>query len=74
MQKLTLIIIIGPILLGLQPGDVKTEAASPSSSWESLPRHKDEDQVQLDVNRAFIYYPDSMPSSFLTHPLPLLSR
>lgn len=26
-------------------------------SWRSLPRHADEDQVQLDVNRAFIYYP-----------------
>ena len=27
-------------------------------SWEELPRHRDEDQVQLDVNRAFVYYPD----------------
>lgn len=27
-------------------------------SWKSLPPHKDEDQVQLDVDRAFVYYPD----------------
>ncbi|EAW08327.1 TBC domain-containing protein [Aspergillus clavatus NRRL 1] len=26
-------------------------------SWEDLPSHKDEDQVQLDVNRSFVYYP-----------------
>ncbi|MCJ1291010.1 hypothetical protein MMC34_002552 [Xylographa carneopallida] len=25
--------------------------------WRSLPKHKDEDQVRLDVNRSFIYYP-----------------
>jgi len=27
-------------------------------SWRHLPRHPDEDQVQLDVNRSFIYYPN----------------
>ncbi|KAK3306629.1 rab-GTPase-TBC domain-containing protein [Chaetomium strumarium] len=64
-----------PILLGLPPGnDVKTEAESPSSSWESLPRHKDEDQVQLDVNRAFIYYPDNQTESQLAHQKSLLSQ
>ncbi len=26
--------------------------------WKELPRHRDEDQVQLDVNRAFVYYPN----------------
>ncbi|KAJ4300466.1 GTPase-activating protein gyp8 [Collariella sp. IMI 366227] len=51
-----------PILLGVLPSHEKSETeqdgtASPAS-WESLPHHKDEDQVQLDVNRAFIYYPD----------------
>lgn len=25
--------------------------------WNELPRHSDEDQVQLDVNRSFVYYP-----------------
>lgn len=25
---------------------------------DDLPRHADEDQVQLDVNRAFVYYPN----------------
>ncbi|KAJ5183309.1 hypothetical protein N7492_000925 [Penicillium capsulatum] len=27
--------------------------------WNELPRHSDEDQVQLDVNRSFVYYPDA---------------
>jgi hypothetical protein len=27
--------------------------------WESLPPHRDEEQVQLDVNRAFVYYPSN---------------
>ncbi|KAF4159953.1 hypothetical protein CNMCM6069_000459 [Aspergillus lentulus] len=27
------------------------------ASWEDLPSHGDEDQVQLDVNRSFVYYP-----------------
>lgn len=26
-------------------------------SWEKLPRHRDEEQVQLDVDRSFVYYP-----------------
>ena len=26
-------------------------------SWKELPAHKDEGQVALDVNRAFVYYP-----------------
>ncbi|KAK8029144.1 hypothetical protein PG991_006200 [Apiospora marii] len=26
--------------------------------WRELPRHRDEDQVRLDVDRSFIYYPD----------------
>ncbi|KAL7274103.1 GTPase-activating protein gyp8 [Rhizina undulata] len=29
-------------------------------SWENLPPHGDENQVQLDVNRSFIYYPTNM--------------
>lgn len=30
------------------------------TSWEDLPPHKDEAQVQLDVERSFVYYPRSM--------------
>lgn len=51
VQKLT---DIGPLLLGL--GDTYEQ----SEGWRELPRHKDEDQVALDVNRAFIYYPSNL--------------
>ena len=27
------------------------------TDWKQLPKHRDEDQVALDVNRSFIYYP-----------------
>ena len=55
-----------PVLLGLTPED---EASNPDGSpetntkdlsWKELPRHRDEDQVQLDVDRAFVYYPNRM--------------
>jgi TBC1 domain family member 20 len=47
----------GPILIG-SDADVegKTEVDLPGS-WKQLPPHRDEEQVQLDVNRAFVYYP-----------------
>ncbi|OCL13258.1 hypothetical protein AOQ84DRAFT_385531 [Glonium stellatum] len=43
-----------PILLGSRddPLDAKI-------SWTSLPPHRDEDQVKLDVNRSFVYYPNN---------------
>ncbi|KFY42335.1 hypothetical protein V494_02462 [Pseudogymnoascus sp. VKM F-4513 (FW-928)] len=44
-----------PILLGFFPDN--TEPIEDDQRWQELPRHADEDQVQLDVNRAFIYYP-----------------
>lgn len=48
---------IGPILLGY---DYKTSVEPISSrAWRSLPPHKDEDQVRLDVDRSFVYYPKS---------------
>lgn len=52
----------GPILLGVSDGSEKpdSEADDAHTSWKSLPPHKDEEQVQLDVNRAFIYYPQGM--------------
>lgn len=40
-----------PLLLGCSEEDPGT------TPWEKLPPHKDEHQVGLDVNRAFVYYP-----------------
>jgi TBC1 domain family member 20 len=56
--------LLGPILLGSTgeiggSGTTTPEEKSDPHSWKELPRHRDEDQVQLDVNRAFIYYPNS---------------
>lgn len=42
---------IGPIILGCTG-----EAAK--DNWPDLPRHREEGQVKLDVDRAFNYYPD----------------
>lgn len=60
----------GPILLGLPPPtDEKesdgTHSADPDAApldddWKDFPRHQDEDQVQLDVNRSFVHYPNGM--------------
>ncbi|KAL8412283.1 hypothetical protein RB596_001499 [Gaeumannomyces avenae] len=54
-----------PVLLGLAPEDEVIDPDGPSvtdqaSSWRELPRHRDEDQVQLDVDRAFVYYPNHL--------------
>ncbi|KAK3987801.1 rab-GTPase-TBC domain-containing protein [Cladorrhinum sp. PSN332] len=51
-----------PVLLGLPPNKTEND---PEDAWKSLPRHKDEDQVQLDVNRAFVYYPNHNNESLL---------
>lgn len=53
----------GPMLLGCEQPASGTE--SQENTWKALPRHRDEDQVQLDVNRAFVYYPSStgLPAS-----------
>ncbi|CAN9180518.1 unnamed protein product [Alternaria alternata] len=40
-----------PLLLGCSDDDLGKEP------WDHLPEHKDEHQVSLDVNRAFVYYP-----------------
>lgn len=60
----------GPILLGLPPPtdekesevthSVDPDAAPLDDDWKELPRHQDEDQVQLDVNRSFVHYPNGM--------------
>lgn len=47
----------GPILLGYGRDQRSGNAQTASTTWKSLPRHSDEDQVRLDVDRAFVYYP-----------------
>ena len=53
----------GPILLGHAPDASNESAPAPNSDsqipWQKLPPHRDECQVQLDVERSFIYYPES---------------
>ncbi|KAL1970684.1 hypothetical protein VTN77DRAFT_4328 [Rasamsonia byssochlamydoides] len=44
-----------PILLG---SDRTAEEGAEVSAWNDLPRHRDEDQVKLDVDRSFVYYPN----------------
>lgn len=44
--------VTGPILLGC---DVANDLNS--TPWQDLQPHKDEHQVSLDVDRAFVYYP-----------------
>ncbi|PHH62265.1 hypothetical protein CDD81_7325 [Ophiocordyceps australis] len=48
-----------PILLGLPLPPPLGADAPPAADddWKDLPCHRDEDQVQLDVNRSFVYYP-----------------
>lgn len=46
-----------PVLLGFAV-DERGDQDSASDSWRKLARHKDEDQVKLDVDRSFVYYPD----------------
>ncbi|KAK0276048.1 GTPase-activating protein gyp8 [Friedmanniomyces endolithicus] len=43
----------GPVLLGSD----STQGA-PAPDVETREKHRDEDQVQLDVNRSFVYYPE----------------
>ncbi|KAF8461670.1 rab-GTPase-TBC domain-containing protein [Kalaharituber pfeilii] len=42
--------------------------------WETLPPHKDEDQVRLDVERSFVYYPKNMSPRETTERKKELSR
>ncbi|KAG9549540.1 hypothetical protein KCU79_g14329, partial [Aureobasidium melanogenum] len=44
--------IAWPILLGNSSTD-----AGHTDNWQGLPLHRDEEQVKLDVHRAFVYYP-----------------
>ncbi len=47
----------GPLLLGYE--DQLSTKLQGSQCWRDLPPHRDENQVELDVNRSFIYYPKS---------------
>lgn len=61
---------LGPVLLGFdsvsEGCEGKSEVESPARDepkhreepWHELPRHRDEDQVRLDVDRSFVYYPN----------------
>lgn len=44
--------IAWPVLLGCRRDQQQEEVP-----WSALPVHRDEDQVKLDVNRSFVYYP-----------------
>jgi TBC1 domain family member 20 len=46
---------IGPLLLGCNGGE------DMFAKVEELPQHRDEDQVELDVHRSFVYYPEGIP-------------
>ncbi|KAI0198949.1 rab-GTPase-TBC domain-containing protein [Astrocystis sublimbata] len=48
-----------PILLGSEgPETISNGHSKGTDSWRDLPKHRDEEQVQLDVNRSFVYYPN----------------
>ena len=49
----------GPLLLGITSDTYLDEKPIHDESWRNLPPHQDEAQVELDVNRAFIYYPSN---------------
>lgn len=52
---------IGPLLLGCTK---QNESSLDGSFWQDLPAHCDEEQVQKDVDRAFVYYPTSESESW----------
>lgn len=48
----------GPILLGMRITESLGSTNDPQyDDWTTLPLHRDESQVRLDVDRSFIYYP-----------------
>jgi len=49
---------IGPMLIGSEAGPDEKPDTNQPALWKDLAQHRDEDQVQLDVNRAFVYYPN----------------
>jgi hypothetical protein len=67
--------VTGPLLLGYASHniDVKEEIQEPDS-WKKLPAHRDEDQVRLDVDRSFIYYPSGRSKLLYGHISPGADR
>ncbi|KAI0404584.1 rab-GTPase-TBC domain-containing protein [Xylaria palmicola] len=47
-----------PILLGFDAVGASDGSANGSNAWRHLPHHRDEDQVKIDVDRSFVYYPN----------------
>ncbi|KAI1127183.1 rab-GTPase-TBC domain-containing protein [Nemania abortiva] len=47
-----------PVLLGFGADAESESSTDTSDSWRQLPRHRDEEQVKLDVDRSFVYYPN----------------
>lgn len=43
---------------GTDQNDSNCESKSTLENYKSLPLHSDEEQVKLDVNRSFVYYPN----------------
>lgn len=51
----------GPILLGVSVSSSNgkiNDHTSSADDWKELAKHRDEEQVELDVNRSFVYYPN----------------
>lgn len=53
----------GPLLLACEQSQGLWQP-----SWSTLERHRDEEQVELDVNRSFVYYPESKARCVSLHP------
>ncbi|KAF1811559.1 hypothetical protein P152DRAFT_459507 [Eremomyces bilateralis CBS 781.70] len=55
-----------PILLGCtRAADDPEPSPGDETAWKEWPEHRDEHQVQLDVDRSFVYYPLDMSGSEL---------
>ncbi|RDW58080.1 hypothetical protein BP6252_13491 [Coleophoma cylindrospora] len=55
-----------PLLLGYTAEDAAMKREGREvDTWQALPKHRDEDQVRLDVDRSFIYYPNNQSSQEL---------
>ena len=58
----SLTLTTGPVLLG-----ASEKKPDQTVNWQALPVHRDEEQVKLDVHRAFVYYPTGMQHMGLRH-------
>ncbi|KZM22728.1 Rab GTPase activator [Ascochyta rabiei] len=57
-----------PILLGCRNTDTDTDSETDTDTHaDDLPAHREEGQVALDVNRAFVYYPKHDSEKELDH-------